>query len=173
LVTGACIREGGKCRVPAPMTVGPTATPHLICKCVTVRSLYVRIQEAQLSPMDRATRCQLKPCQVLHNSSTNSICKPCSSRMTLRSSQMARFNRHLWHFLLVVCSITTCLSCTTSEIMPLSQCTCLPVTFRSLSVIQCWQTAASIRDHIRCPKGFEQRRWPLRSLKDIIVGAIR
>jgi len=23
---------------------GPTATPHLICKCVTVRSLYVRIR---------------------------------------------------------------------------------------------------------------------------------
>jgi len=39
---GACIRKGGKCRVPGPMTVGPTATPHLICKCVTVRSLYVR-----------------------------------------------------------------------------------------------------------------------------------
>ena len=34
---------GGKCRVPAPMTLGPTATPHLICRCVTSRSLYVRI----------------------------------------------------------------------------------------------------------------------------------
>ena len=37
------IREGGKCRVPAPMTVEPTATPHLICRCVTSWSLYVRI----------------------------------------------------------------------------------------------------------------------------------
>ena len=27
LVMGACIREEGKCRVPAPMTVGPIATP--------------------------------------------------------------------------------------------------------------------------------------------------
>ena len=27
LVTEACIREGGKCRVPAPMKVGPIATP--------------------------------------------------------------------------------------------------------------------------------------------------
>jgi len=43
VVTGACFREGGKCRVPAPTTIGPRATPHLICRCVTVRSLYVRI----------------------------------------------------------------------------------------------------------------------------------
>ena len=40
---GACIQKGDKCRVPAPMTVRPRATPHLICRCVTVRSLYVRI----------------------------------------------------------------------------------------------------------------------------------
>jgi len=37
------MREGGKCRVPAPMTVRPRATPHLICRCVTSRSLYVRM----------------------------------------------------------------------------------------------------------------------------------
>ena len=43
LVKGACIREGGKCQVPAPMPVGPTVTPHLICRCVTSRLLYVRI----------------------------------------------------------------------------------------------------------------------------------
>jgi len=32
LVTGICMREGGKCRVPAPTTAGPIATPamHLI-----------------------------------------------------------------------------------------------------------------------------------------------
>ena len=34
---GACIRAGGKCRVPAPTTIGPRAMPHLICRCVTVR----------------------------------------------------------------------------------------------------------------------------------------
>ena len=38
----------GKCRVPAPTTIGPRATPHLICKCVTVRSLYVRIVDISL-----------------------------------------------------------------------------------------------------------------------------
>jgi len=43
VTTWACIREWGKCRVSAPTTIGPRATPHLICRCVTVRSLYVRI----------------------------------------------------------------------------------------------------------------------------------
>jgi len=34
------------------MKVGPTATPHLICKCVTVRSLYVRIFGTLSFPVD-------------------------------------------------------------------------------------------------------------------------
>ena len=35
VTTWACIREWGKCRVSAPTTIGPRATPHLICRCVT------------------------------------------------------------------------------------------------------------------------------------------
>ena len=38
----------GQMSSTAPMTVRPRATPHLICRCVTVRSLYVRITAVQL-----------------------------------------------------------------------------------------------------------------------------